>query len=89
PPLSAVRAFDAAARHKSFRLAAVELGVTPSAISHQVKALETWIGTPLFVRVGRDVRLSAAGGLVAAKVMHAFELLGTALDAARREASET
>ena len=89
PPLSAIRSFAAAARHQSFRLAAAELGVTPSAVSHQVKALEVWIGAPLFVRVGRDVHLSATGGFVAAKVMEAFELLAQSLDSARREASET
>lgn len=89
PPLSAVRSFEAAARHQSYRLAAAELGVTPSAVSHQVKALENWIGAPLFVRVGRDVRLSATGGLVATKVTEAFELLAQSLASARRDASET
>src|SRR5262249_24442347 len=89
PPLSCLRSFAAAARHQSFRLAAAELGVTPSAVSHQVKVLENWIGTPLFVRAGRDVRLSASGSSVAAKVMEAFDLLAQSLDSARRQASET
>ena len=40
PPLSALRAFEAAARHMSFKAAAAELGVTPTAISHQVRELE-------------------------------------------------
>jgi len=89
PPLSAIRSFAAAARHQSFRLAAAELGVTPSAVSHQVKVLEVWIGAPLFVRVGRDVRLSAAGGAVGAKVAQAFDLLAETFVSARRQASNT
>ncbi|MGH6960242.1 MAG: LysR family transcriptional regulator, partial [Dongiaceae bacterium] len=48
PPLNALRAFEAAARHLSVSQAAAELHVTPAAISHQVKALEEWLGVPLF-----------------------------------------
>lgn len=88
PPLSALRSFAAAARHESYRLAAAELGVTPSAVSHQVKALELWIGAPLFVRVGRDVRLSTTGAFIAAKVTEAFDLLAQSFDSARRQASD-
>ena len=51
PPLKAVRAFEAAARHDSFVVAADELAVTPSAISQQVKQLEAWLGQPLFRRL--------------------------------------
>ena len=61
PPLNALRAFEAAARHESFTRAAEELHVTHGAISHQVKALEEWLGMPLFERRTRAVRLSAAG----------------------------
>ena len=56
PPLNALRAFEAAARHLSFTRAAEELFVTQAAISHQVKALEEWLGMPLFERRTRAVR---------------------------------
>ena len=61
PPLNALRAFEAAARHQSFSAAAEELHVTHGAVSHQVKALEEWLGIPLFERRPRAVRLSEAG----------------------------
>jgi len=61
PPLTAVRAFEAAARHLSLRRAAEELSVTPSAVSHQVRALEEWLGCELFRRRARGVALTAAG----------------------------
>jgi LysR family glycine cleavage system transcriptional activator len=61
PPLNALRAFEAAARHESFSRAAEELHVTHGAISHQVKALEEWLGMRLFERRVRAVGLSAAG----------------------------
>ena len=61
PPFPAVRAFEAAARHLSFKRAAGELGVTQSAISHQVKALETYVGARLFRRAPRGVSLTQAG----------------------------
>jgi len=61
PPLSELRAFDAAARHMSFKKAAEELGVTPTAISHQVKLLEEYCGQPLFRRQPRPLALTDAG----------------------------
>ncbi len=61
PPLNALRAFEAAARHLSVSRAAAELHVTPAAISHQVKALEEWMGLPLFRRLNRQVLLTDAG----------------------------
>lgn len=61
PPLNALRAFEAAARHGSFTLAAEELHVTPAAISHQVKALEAQLGLPLFRRLTRGLVLTDAG----------------------------
>jgi LysR family glycine cleavage system transcriptional activator len=61
PPLSALRAFEAAARHGSFKHAAQELAVTPTAISHRVRALETYTNVPLFVRTVRQVTLTEAG----------------------------
>lgn len=61
PPLNALRAFEAAARHRSLVAAARELHVTPAAISHQVKALEADVGVPLFRRLPRGVALTEAG----------------------------
>jgi LysR family glycine cleavage system transcriptional activator len=54
PPLNALRAFEAAARHLSITKAADELAVTQAAVSHQVKSLEEFLGTKLFNRVNRD-----------------------------------
>jgi LysR family glycine cleavage system transcriptional activator len=71
-PLSGLRAFDAAARLGSFRAAADALGVTPSAVSHQIKALERALGSPLFHRQGRDVVLSEAGTSLAPFVRQGF-----------------
>src|SRR5260221_1832792 len=61
PPLTALRAFEAAARHSSFKSAAAELGVTPTAISHQIRLLEQHCGQPLFRRQPRPLALTAAG----------------------------
>ena len=61
PPLGSLRAFEAAARHKSFKDAAVELGVTPTAISHQIRLLEEICGRPLFQRRPRPLALTSAG----------------------------
>ena len=60
PPLTALRAFDAAARHMSFAKAADELNVTPGAISQHIRQLEDYAGTPLFKRTGRSVLLTDA-----------------------------
>ena len=68
PPLNAVRAFEAAARHGSMRDAAAELFVTPGAISQQVRALETHLGVALFERSARAIRLTEAGQLFHAAV---------------------
>jgi LysR family glycine cleavage system transcriptional activator len=61
PPFAALRAFHAAATHGRFREAAEHLGVTESAISHQIRRLEDFLHTPLFDRSGTGVRLTAAG----------------------------
>ncbi len=61
PPMSALEGFEAAARLKSFSLAADELNLSQSAVSHQIKALEEFFGLPLFNRVGRTVELTVAG----------------------------
>jgi len=61
PPLAELRAFEAAARHLSFKKAAAELYVTPTAISHQIKLLERYCGQDLFRRRPRPLKLTAAG----------------------------
>ncbi len=78
PPLNALRAFEAAARHASFAKAAEELGVTAAAMSHQVKALEAWLGAKLFLRRahGLDPTELARSSLPAFSA--AFEALGRA-----------
>lgn len=58
PPLATLRAFEAAARRTSFSLAAVELGMTATAVSQHVRNLEAWLGVPLFERHARGVRLT-------------------------------
>jgi LysR family glycine cleavage system transcriptional activator len=72
PPLNALRAFEAAARHQSFSAAARELNVTHGAVSHQVKALEEWLGMPLFERRTRAVSLTDAGSAYLPVIEGAF-----------------
>jgi LysR family glycine cleavage system transcriptional activator len=73
PSLAAVRAFEAAARHENFTLAAAELGLTQAAISYQIKLLEERLGLSLFVRSKRRVTLTEAGRRVAPLVSTAFD----------------
>lgn len=86
PPLTALRAFEAAARLGSFRAAAEELSVTHSAISHQIRELELHFGLPLFHRHGRGVALTDIGGLYAAPLRQAFDGMARATDMVRRAA---
>ena len=78
PPLNAVRVFEAAGRLGAFAAAADELGVTPSAVSHQVAALERHLGVKLFTRNGRRVALSSAGEAYLRQVGDCFDRLGEA-----------
>ncbi|WP_328591928.1 transcriptional regulator GcvA [Maribrevibacterium harenarium] len=75
PPLNTLRCFEAAARHGSFNRAAQELHVTPSAVSHQIKALEEHLGVELFRRAKRKVVLTPAGESYVVPVQDAFALL--------------
>lgn len=84
PPLTALRAFDAAARHMSFQQAAAELNVTPAALSFQIKSLEEHLAAPLFLRGNRRVTLTEAGRALAPGAKDGFEVLGAAWRAARR-----
>jgi len=76
--MSAVRVFEAAARHQSFTRAAEELGMTQAAVSYQIKILEDRVGAPLFVRMPRQVVLTAKGRQLAPAVTEAFEALRAA-----------
>jgi DNA-binding transcriptional LysR family regulator len=81
--LDGVEAFLSVAQHKSFRKAAAELGVTPSAISQAVRALETRVGAALFIRTTRSVGLTEAGGKFLSRAKPAFEELVAASAVAR------
>lgn len=83
PPLNALRAFEAGARHLSFAMAAKELHVTPAAVSHQVKGLEEYLGQRLFRRLARGLELTRAGRALLPKLREGFERFGEALDALR------
>ena len=72
PPLTSLRAFEAAGRHLSFTKAAAELTVTQAAISHQVKALEEHLDVALFLRLPRQLELTKAGKLLLPVVRDAF-----------------
>lgn len=80
PPLNTLRLFEAAGRHLSFKLAAEELGVTPSAVSHGVQTIEDWLGTRLFVRSGRGLYLSDAGRAYLPSVQECLTILAAATD---------
>ena len=80
PPLNAVRAFEAAARHGSFKDAAVELGVTHGAVSQQIRLLEEWLGLPaLFRRLSRRVVLTPSGVALLAEFGPALDRIATAV----------
>jgi LysR family glycine cleavage system transcriptional activator len=75
PPLNAVRVFEAAARHLSFTKAAEELHVTQAAVSHQVKALESYLGVKLFRRLNRALALTDEGQTYLPPVRRVFDQL--------------
>ena len=77
PPLKALRAFEAAARHLSFTQAAAELHVTQAAISHQVKLLEEHLGLSLFRRLNRRLVLTAAGQIYLPVLREAFDQIAS------------
>lgn len=83
PPLNAMRAFESAARHESFVVAAEELSVTPGAISQHVKTLEGWAGLPLFRRNAQGVELTSAGHSVVTQFVRAFDAVASATHALR------
>jgi LysR family glycine cleavage system transcriptional activator len=84
PPLNSLRAFEAAARHLSFKDAAAELNVTPGAVSQQVKQLEDHAGVALFKRMTRALALTEAGRIAAPRTTAAFDQLADAYELIRR-----
>ncbi len=81
PPLNTLRLFEAAGRHLSFKLAAEELNVTPSAVSHGIQSLEDWLGVSLFARSHRSLVLTGAGAAYLPRVREALEILARATEA--------
>jgi LysR family glycine cleavage system transcriptional activator len=83
PPLTALRAFEAAARHLSFTRAAAELAMTQAAVSYQIKILEERVGSPLFLRRPRQVMLTETGQVFAVAATDAFRRIAEAYESAR------
>jgi len=85
PPLTAIRAFEAAARHGNFTRAGDELGMTQAAVSYQIKLLEDRVGTALFHRAKGRVSLTETGSRIAPLVSGAFDSLDDAFSVARSD----
>lgn len=83
PPLNSLRAFEVASRHLSFRKAADELHVTPAAISHQLKALEDYLGVKLFRRANRRVELTPAARAAIPHLQQGFREIAEAVQRLR------
>ncbi|RUW76392.1 transcriptional regulator GcvA [Mesorhizobium sp. M2A.F.Ca.ET.067.02.1.1] len=84
PGTRALRTFDAAARHLNFTRAADELGLTPAAVSHQIKEIEDQLDLVLFTRTSRSIRLTEAGSLLHDASIDALDLLNRAVSRARK-----
>ena len=89
PPLNALRVFEAAARHLSFKEAANELSITQAAVSHQVKSLEDYLGVELFRRSGRGVQLTEAARAALPRLRDGFDALAAAVEQIRERGGET
>jgi LysR family glycine cleavage system transcriptional activator len=89
PPLTALRAFDAAARHMSFAKAADELNVTPAALSFQIKSLEDHLGAQVFRRLNRAIELTDAGRALLPGTRDGFAALSAAWRTTRRITSQS
>lgn len=75
PPFAALRAFEAAAKHQSFKDAAAEIHLSASAVSHQIRSLEAFLGTELFVRDKNNVKLTPKGQLYYQEIKQSFDLI--------------
>lgn len=89
PPLTALRAFEAAGRHLSFAQAASELNVTPAALSFQIKSLEEHLGAPVFIRHNRRVELTDVGREMLPFLAQGFGSLSEGWNAAQRQLGQT
>jgi len=89
PPLNALRVFESAARHLSFKEAAAELHITQAAVSHQVKSLEEYFGIELFRREGRGVQLTEAARASLPRLREGFDALAAAVETIRVRGEET
>ena len=89
PPLSCLLAFESAARRLSFRLAAEELNLTPSAVSHQIAKLEELLDARLFDRAGRQILLTPAGSEYLNRLSGALDTISVATDNARKGVNNT
>lgn len=89
PPVASLQAFEAVARRRSFALAATELHLTASAISHQVARLESQLGVRLFERSAHGVRLSTAGDTYLSRVSGALSAIASATDDLRQGVSNS
>ena len=83
PSLTALRSFEAAARHLSFKTAAGDLGVTPTAVSHQIRELEGQLGQRLFERMTRRVALTPVGHRLYEDLARAFAIMRAAVETCR------
>jgi LysR family glycine cleavage system transcriptional activator len=84
PGTRALRTLEAAGRHLNFTRAADELGLTPAAVSHQIKEIEDQIGVALFTRTSRTIRLTEAGAVLLEASNEALDLIGRAVTRARK-----
>ncbi|RUX07508.1 transcriptional regulator GcvA [Mesorhizobium sp. M8A.F.Ca.ET.059.01.1.1] len=89
PGTRALRTLEAAARHLNFTRAADELGLTPAAVSHQIKEIEDQLGIVLFTRTSRTIRLTEAGTVLYEAATDTLDLLGRAVMRARKMARGT
>jgi len=87
PPLNALKAFEAAARHLSVKKAAVELNVTPAAVSHQIRTLEEYLDIQLFHRYNRALELTDAARACLPKLREGFDCLAQAVERLRTHTS--
>lgn len=88
PPLIELRAFDAAARYLSFKQAAAELGVTPTAISHQIRLLERYCGRPLFRRRPRPLSLTEEGARLFPVIRDGLKAFASAIASVKLDAGQ-
>lgn len=88
PSMTGLRAFEAAARHRSFTRAAIELNLTQSAVSHQIRKLEELLDVKLFDRIGNEIQVTEAGSEICNVARTAIAELRLAMDRATRQGND-